>query len=163
MDTEKINNIQSILLKTITGLAAVVISLAAFNVVSEELNQKTADELRYEKMKDNLVKDYYNDQEICTRFNKSNNTTDNCDVVSEESKKIEIDLCKTASSAQFCETIVNQAATQFDDEVKKSKENGTYKVSSTQRLKFIDDIKLPPAPAWVKERQVTPTIVDKEL
>lgn len=161
MDTAKINNIQSILLKTITGLAAVVISLTAFNVVSEELNNKTADEKRYESMKDNLVKDYYNDQEICTRANKANNTNVDCDVVSDESKKIEIDLCKTASSAKFCETIVNEAANQFDDEVKKSKENGTYKVSSTERFKFIDDIKLPPAPAWVKERQVIPTIGDK--
>lgn len=161
MDTEKISNTQSILLKVITGLSAVVISLAAFNVVSEELNNKTPDELRYEKIKNGLVKDYYNGQEICTRLNKANNTKDNCDVVSDESKKLEIDLCKTASSTEFCETIVNQAANQFTDEVKKSKENGTYKVSSTERYEFLDDIKIPPAPAWVKERQVIPTIGDK--
>lgn len=153
MDNTQQTIIKSALMKVIIGLSAITISLVAFNVVSQELNNKTADELRYEKMKNGLVKDYYNGQEICTRLNKANNTTDDCDVVSDESKKVEIDLCKTASSTEFCETIVNQAANQFTDEVKKSKENGTYKVSSTERYEFLDDIKIPPAPAWVKERQ----------
>lgn len=152
MKDNKFKITQSGLLKVIIGLAAVTCYSLGFKVVYAELNERSPEEIRYEKVVTGFVESLRNGQEICYRVNKANNLTEDCDVLSESSKQLDADLCQTINSKEFCETTLGLAYKEYDRQVAEYKNSflsktykffsGKERVRLTSKYEFLDDIKI---------------------
>lgn len=152
MNNNKIKLTQSGLLKVVIGLAALTCYLVGFKVVYAELNERSPEEIRYEKVVTGFVESLRNGQEICNRVNNANNLTGDCDVISESEKQHDIDQCQTINSKEYCETTLGLAYKEYDRQVAEYKNSflsKTYKfvyekerLRLTKEFEWADDIKI---------------------
>lgn len=152
MEDNKFKITQSGLLKVIIGLAAVTCYSLGLKVVHAELNERSPEEIRYEKVVTGFVESLRNGQEICNRVNKANNLTDDCDVISASEKQHDIDQCQTINSKEYCETTLGLAYKEYDRQVAEYKNSflsktykfffGKERVRLTSKYEFLDDIKI---------------------
>lgn len=143
----------SILLGLVLLIPIITTIVVSYEIYNTELGEKSKAMEIYNKNKDQLIAELYRGQEICTRINKVNDTNVNCDITDEESKQLAIDLCKPFNNQEYCDAVVTDAYRTFERQVRESKANGTYKVTSSKDLEFLDHMeKIPKAPDWVKER-----------
>ncbi|WP_350613319.1 hypothetical protein [Pseudomonas sp. HY7a-MNA-CIBAN-0227] len=160
MNIRKQRDMHPLVLKAVIGLSGIVCYLLAFNVVYAELNSQSPEEVNYVKVVEGFVEAQHNSQEICHRLARANNLTYDCDVVTQHEKTLDMDLCKTTNSIQYCETTLKLAYDVYNHEVAEYKNStlskiykffmGKERVKYTSKYEWVDKIKIDKIPDNVR-------------
>ncbi|MDY4309978.1 hypothetical protein SOX05_08865 [Pseudomonas putida] len=106
-------------------------------------SQRSPEEIRYANFIKNEVAGLHNGKEVCDRVTRANNIIENCEVISEDRKNLDMDSCKTIYSTAFCETtmtlVYNLYQKQVDD-YKNSIISKTYKLfTGKERIRLTSE------------------------